>query len=213
MMHMCSDADDDMNELLLVGVVAWDVISSSSASSEATVTSKLRVHRRDIISNDYGICQGHDLERLLKAAMPDHVVNNSGNGKEDNNNGLDCVDVQDMEVYDKQSHTYVSLKDPDMIHTNVTQRFGTRIQIHVTLRHHHHQQQQSTNHSTTTPTPKAIAGRYYSYDVEKGLMIANVALQVQQIENQTVGTGMNVWDGAVLLANYLEKNPKLVRPI
>ena len=43
-------------------------------------------------------------------------------------------------------------------------------------------------------------GRFYSYDASQGVTIAGVPLRVREITNQhNAGTGINVWDGALLL--------------
>lgn len=189
-MNIGSDADNyGEDELLLVGAVVWDM-----SSSEATETSKIRVHRRHVHN---GICRGRDLQNLLRGELEQRFLNSTSQGA--------CtLDVQKMEVYDKKGNVYVSLEDPDVVQADLTQRFGARLRIHITAK-----TKETTG--TTIHKPKAIMGRYYSYDAEEGLMIANVALKVHQVENQTSGTGMNVWDGAVLLAQYLERNPALVR--
>jgi hypothetical protein len=187
---LLSDADDDgEDELLLVGAVVWD-----GMSSEASETSKIRVHRSHV---NNGICTGRDLQRLLTSELQQRFLNSSSGD-------ASLLDVQKTEVYDKVGNVYVSLRDPDVDQADLTQRFGTRLRIHVTAK------RQETI-GTTMHKPKAIMGRYYAYDAEEGLEIANVKLNVNQVENQSVGTGMNVWDGAVLLAQYLEKNPALVR--
>jgi hypothetical protein len=190
MTNIGSDADDnDEDELLLIGAVVWDVMSS-----EITETSKIRV-RRSHVNN--GMCTGRDLQRLLTLDLEQRFLNSS-------NGNLFLLDVQKMEVYDKVGNVYVSLGDPDVIQADLTQRFGTRLRIYVTTK-------KEDASGTKIHKPKAIMGRYYSYDAEEGLMIANVTLKVHQVENHTAGTGMNVWDGAVLLARYLEMNPALVR--
>jgi hypothetical protein len=193
MMNSRSEAENIIgeDELLLVGVVVWDM------SSEATETSKIRVHRRNV---NNGVCTGRDLQRLLTVELEQRLLNYSSFGKVTRL----VLDVQKMEIYDKKDNVYVSLGDSDVAQADLAKRFGTRLRIHITAK-----KKETTD--TTMPKPKAIMGRYYSFDNEEGLMIANVALKVHQIENQTVGTGMNVWDGAVLLARYLEKNPALVR--
>jgi len=62
----------------------------------------------------------------------------------------------------------------------------------------------------------AIMGRFFPFD-EAGLPFAETSLVIKESQNQSVargedgGTGLNVWDGALLLARYLEKRPDIVR--
>mmetsp|Transcript_558 Transcript_558/g.1033 ORF Transcript_558/g.1033 Transcript_558/m.1033 type:complete len:250 (-) Transcript_558:90-839(-) len=69
----------------------------------------------------------------------------------------------------------------------------------------------------TEPAPLlAIMGRFYPFD-ESGIPFADTTLVIQEMQNQSNvggedgGTGLNVWDGALLIARYLEKRPEIVR--
>jgi hypothetical protein len=49
-------------------------------------------------------------------------------------------------------------------------------------------------------TPPTIMGRFFPYDPSEGLEIAGTKICVQETPNiPGAGTGLNVWDGAVLL--------------
>eukprot|EP00557_Chaetoceros_sp_GSL56_P009840 CAMPEP_0176480870 /NCGR_PEP_ID=MMETSP0200_2-20121128/2509_1 /TAXON_ID=947934 /ORGANISM="Chaetoceros sp., Strain GSL56" /LENGTH=279 /DNA_ID=CAMNT_0017877021 /DNA_START=146 /DNA_END=982 /DNA_ORIENTATION=- len=57
-----------------------------------------------------------------------------------------------------------------------------------------------------------LTGRYFNYD-PNGIDFAGTTLIVKEESNNKDedGTGLNVWDGSLLLARYLEKNPSKVR--
>ncbi|KAL3756339.1 hypothetical protein ACHAWU_007290 [Discostella pseudostelligera] len=59
----------------------------------------------------------------------------------------------------------------------------------------------------------AIMGRFYPFD-DSGISYAGTTLVIKEMQNQSTegedgGTGLNVWDGSLLLARYLEKRPEL----
>ena len=61
----------------------------------------------------------------------------------------------------------------------------------------------------------AICGRFFPFS-EDGIPFANRSIIIHERSNQANveddgGTAFNVWDGALLLARYLEKSPDIVR--
>jgi hypothetical protein len=55
-----------------------------------------------------------------------------------------------------------------------------------------------------------IQGRHFSFD--DGMTVANKRVRVHEMPNiPGAGTGLNVWDGAVLMVKYLEKNSALLQ--
>ncbi|KAL7528516.1 hypothetical protein ACHAXR_002493 [Thalassiosira sp. AJA248-18] len=62
----------------------------------------------------------------------------------------------------------------------------------------------------------AIMGRFYPFD-DSGIPFAGTTLVIKEMQNQSNavgddgGTGLNVWDGSLLLARYLEKKPEVVK--
>jgi len=92
----------------------------------------------------------------------------------------------DIEIYDNLLDEYVSL---DSSESDVLQRFNSRL-LRVRI-------QQSR-----APAPLAITGRYYSF--QSPFCIGDKQLIIHEWTNQSnMGTGANVWDGAILLARYL----------
>ncbi|KAI2506564.1 lysine methyltransferase [Fragilaria crotonensis] len=106
-----------------------------------------------------------------------------------------------VQVYDPESHTFVSLADQ----SNVATKFGKRLRCIL-----HRQTHQKQNGPLL-----AIAGRYYPYDNGMMIMTENNThhrLEAWEMPNiPGAGTGLNVWDGAILLAKYLELNPEVVK--
>mmetsp|Transcript_22503 Transcript_22503/g.47070 ORF Transcript_22503/g.47070 Transcript_22503/m.47070 type:complete len:289 (-) Transcript_22503:1491-2357(-) len=63
----------------------------------------------------------------------------------------------------------------------------------------------------------ALMGRFFPFDPENGIPFATSTLVIKESQNRNHavddgdgGTGLNVWDGALLLARYLEKKSQIV---
>jgi len=75
---------------------------------------------------------------------------------------------------------------------------------------------ESSEDADEEPAPLlAICGRFFPFN-EDGIPFANRKIIVHEKSNQANveddgGTAFNVWDGALLLARYLEKSPDIVR--
>ena len=75
---------------------------------------------------------------------------------------------------------------------------------------------QSESEGEEDPAPLlAIMGRFFPFD-DSGIPFAGTTLVIKEMQNQSEGgedggTAFNVWDGALLLARYMEKCPELVR--
>ena len=90
-----------------------------------------------------------------------------------------------IEIYDTRNQRFQELP---LEETDIVSRFGRCIRC--------------TTSSLTleTATPPAIMGRLFSYDPSTGLEIAGTNICVQETPNiPGAGTGLNIWDGAVLL--------------
>lgn len=98
-----------------------------------------------------------------------------------------------LEIYDPSQCSYMPLDT--LLQDQIVPRFGTRIRINV---------RQPETTTTTTTQNLAIMGRFFPYDAAEGISISGKQLKVQELANQeNVGTGVNVWDGALLLyVNY-----------
>ena len=95
-----------------------------------------------------------------------------------------------VQVYDPTCHTFVSLEDQ----SNVATKFGRRLRCTVN--------RQTQTHERNGPV-LAIAGRFYPYDNGMMIMTENNThnrLEAWEMPNiPEAGTGLNVWDGAILL--------------
>lgn len=86
-----------------------------------------------------------------------------------------------IDVYDSKTETFIPL---DM-QTDVRRELGSRLRCSIRRR----EEQTDT---------LAIQGRFFPYD--NGMMVAKTRLVVREMPNIAgAGTGLNVWDGAVLL--------------
>ncbi|KAL3793532.1 hypothetical protein HJC23_007272 [Cyclotella cryptica] len=70
------------------------------------------------------------------------------------------------------------------------------------------------NDDSTVGEVLAIMGRFFAFDPER-FPYAGTTLVIKEMQNVSHsgndgGTGLNVWDGAVLIARYLEKRPEIV---
>ena len=205
--------DKPADELLLVAHVSWelpvpedtttnddgDVVDSSESRNDdtssittrwETSSTKLKVYES---SSSAPNLSGRELETRIRARLPNPwcTINRERN--------------LTMEVYDPTENTYVSIDD--ISDDNIMERFGPKPKLIVQVR--------SRNRETTCDEPPlAIMGRFYSYTAEDGVTIGNnKTLRVHEESNRkNAGTGVNVWDGALLLAHYLDKQlPNLVR--
>lgn len=73
---------------------------------------------------------------------------------------------------------------------------------------------QSDSDSSETGEILALMGRFFHFD-PNGIPFAGATLVVKEMQNRSSfdedgGTGLNVWDGAMLLARYLEKRSDIV---
>lgn len=69
--------------------------------------------------------------------------------------------------------------------------------------------------SSSSESPLLLMGRFFPFDPE-GISFANTTLIIKEQSNSSHntedgGTGLNVWDGAMLLARYIEKVPNIVK--
>ena len=136
-------------------------------------------------------------------------------------------DGLDVAVYDPALRDYVPLlwtttaaaknNNPTMgdAEEDIVERFGTRLRIRVTERP---SERSSSSSSRRQPAPLlAIQGRYYEFngvmevrttatknDEPLRLTFAEAPNQHNDNSSSDDGTGFNVWDGAVLLARYLQ---------
>ena len=90
-----------------------------------------------------------------------------------------------IEIYDTRNQKFQELPIDE---TDIVSRFGRCIRC------------TTSRLPLETSIPPAIMGRFFSYDPSTGLKIAGTKICVQETPNiPGAGTGLNIWDGAVLL--------------
>ena len=105
-----------------------------------------------------------------------------------------------VEIYCSTRNKFISLMDDKIQHCDIIQEFGSRIRctilgIPTTII--------SSEQEKGTTESLAIMGRFFHYD-PTGMDFMNKTLVVKEVPNNQVdGTGLNVWDGALLLYVYL----------
>ena len=136
----------------------------------------------------------------------------------------DGKDMQEwVEIYENERQCFVSLRDDDLCHVNIAPRFGRLVRCNAYL----HSDACNTPSSTATcqstcrsdetqqqkqTPPLAIMGRYFHYD-QNGLDFCGKQLVIKERSNELEedGTGLNIWDGAILLAKYLELHSNVIK--
>ena len=98
----------------------------------------------------------------------------------------------DVHIYHPSKHKYISLLTESLKNTNILPIFGKRVQCLVVQKSH------TDPHSSSSPL--TIMGRFYPYDPNRGMEYAGTILRVEDLpNNQSSETGLNIWDGALLL--------------
>ena len=121
----------------------------------------------------------------------------------ENGGGSDEVMV---EAYHPDGN-FVPLLDP-RIEDDFLDAFGTRLRCII------HIQNNNSSDTTDHETKLMIKGRHFDYN-PNGMEYAGKNLVIKEVVNNQDedGTGLNVWDGSLLLARYLEKFPEKVSPL
>lgn len=110
-----------------------------------------------------------------------------------------------VEIYNDSSCRFVPLLGSKLD--------GTRFRciIHIVHLETFSQQPPYDSSNTNVEPLLQIKGRYFDYN-PNGMGFAGTRLIIKEESNNKDenGTGLNVWDGSLLLARYLEKNPSKV---
>ena len=103
-----------------------------------------------------------------------------------------------LEVYCPKQHMFRSVLEESVQQCDMVQTFGSRIKCSLVLPSNSFIEDSSPQH-VQPPPPLAITGRFFDYD-PMGMMIFGKQIVVKEVPNNQVdGTGLNVWDGALLL--------------
>lgn len=171
---------------LLVAVIEYD-------DSDGPVTSsKLRVDPNLYPKKDLSV---HDLYGELVKAYEQH----QGDSGSSCFSAIKLPSLSTIQIYDSFSQQYLSLDC--CFEDDIVQRFGRRLRLRII---------KPPNSTASNKTPLSITGRYYEFNGQ--LEIAGHCITIQEDSNlRDAGTAINVWDGAILLARYLEQRPSIVR--
>uniref|UniRef100_A0A7S1ZER4 Calmodulin-lysine N-methyltransferase n=2 Tax=Trieres chinensis TaxID=1514140 RepID=A0A7S1ZER4_TRICV len=189
------------DETLIVAAIECDEAWPPSCG-----TRKFRIRRGDFPPSSHSSsssCTG----RELRAAIARLVLRSIGAEGDDDTGGV-TVEAHDG----RRGGEFVSLLRDDVKDEDAAARFGKRIRCIVSDLPPSlvgFGGDEGRGGGATGELP-AIAGRFFPYDPD-GIDYAGGKLVVKEIENnRSNGTGLNVWDGALLLARYLEKHPDRV---
>mmetsp|Transcript_3808 Transcript_3808/g.5827 ORF Transcript_3808/g.5827 Transcript_3808/m.5827 type:complete len:334 (-) Transcript_3808:354-1355(-) len=139
------------------------------------------------------VTQSHCTGRELRLAILNEI--RSGNHDYDHDNF-------EVDIYHAQKGDFLSLLEESVVETSIANEFGNRVRCTV-------QEQKKEN---DVGSFRAIMGRFYAFDAENGIEIGGKRVFVSERGDlQGAGTGVNVWDSAILLARYLEKQPVIVK--
>ena len=176
--------------------------------------------------DDDDFVSAHDLYReLIKAFFAcDHDDDDDENNKNNNTPRLQsstkvaaatataaaavAVVVPSMEsvqIFDSSLQQYISLADCSSccLDQGILQRFGRRLRIRIIPSERTTTTTSESNNNNDTKL-LAIAGRYYEFD-GSFTIAGHKEIRIQQDSNRChAGTAINVWDGAILMARYLE---------
>lgn len=148
-------------------------------SPEEGKTCKIRIRARNLPESSSSKISGKQLQAML---LERGLGGDSSSTSNNNNNNKKSV----IDIYDPTVDKFQSL---DLEEIDIAARFGKCIRCTT-----------SYALTTTDDPPPAIMGRYFPYDASTGLEIASTRLRVQETPNiPGAGTGLNVWDGAMLL--------------
>lgn len=119
-----------------------------------------------------------------------------------------------VEIYDADMQRFVALSSAELWNADIAPKFGRLLRciVHIDLARVVKTSADLQSTEEKRQRPLAIMGRYYDYD-PNGMDYCGKRIVVKEICNNLSedGTGLNVWDGSVLLAKYVESYPDTVR--
>jgi len=186
-----------LDDVVLLAVLEWDPPIDTNDSVR-----RLRIRRRDLsegVVQRIIVCSPRDLWRRLL------IASTTNDATADPDSALDQDSVR-MEIFDVTTSDYIEINVQDTS-CNLLERFGSRLRVRLTSIQSLLNPSDKTNTNATTDIkPLAITGRFYPFD--GGITIHGHRLDIaQHPAEQGAGTGVTVWDGAVLMARYLEVCP------
>jgi len=192
-----------------MSVVAVVQCPEWESSSE---TRKIRIHFSDRDTPTSSLSYtGKDLHDALLDKVNETLMR-GGKGQSHPSSSADSNESSLVEIYDAEMQKFVALSSAELWDTDIAPKFGRflRCIVHTAKVVNTSADLQSIEEKRQRPL--AIMGRYYDYD-PKGMDYCGKRIVVKEICNKLSedGTGLNVWDGSVLLAKYIESYPDKVR--
>lgn len=183
---------------------------------------KIRIQKRQEESSANGLSNRYIQQQIVDYINMDTNVNiNSEKFNTNTNKHQYSEDDISVELYHPNGQFVPLLRnennhDSDNDACSLDDAFGTRIRCIVHLIMDENKTNNKFNHSIrihqdVDPGPLLIKGRYFEYNPD-GMDFAGKTLIVkEEVNNKDEdGTGLNVWDGSLLLARFLEKYPNKV---
>jgi len=182
------DSENINNLLLIVAVRCKNELRKIRIYNDDVHPSKTA---QEAPSNGNRNVSGEDFYRILLDSMPDVV----GSAKHPGSHLLHFPLVK-LEIYDNVTAKFVLV---DRSENDIVTRFGKKIMVCVLM-----DEIQGCNERLK------IKGKFFPYD-SSNIKIAGKSLALREIHNRDIGTGLNLWDGSLLLARYLEALPDHVK--
>jgi hypothetical protein len=197
-----------LDDVVLIAVIEWD---SGNTTSGSNTIRKLRIRRRDLEtqSSPTTVCTVRDLRTCLRSSLVARATTSDDDVPTAGIDKLKAKQCIDIRVFDDTRNEYVLMQpEPDEM-SNLLSRFGSRIRVRL-LHHDIDSSFSSNNYKQDRPALLAITGRYYPF--QGGVTVAGRQILIQETPNLPgAGTGVTAWDGALLLARYLEVRSSNVR--
>jgi predicted nicotinamide N-methyase len=193
-----------LDDVVLIAVIDWDPQSTTSSSGSGNTIRKLRIRRRDLETPSSptrpSVCTVRDLRTCLRSSLiARSSSDNAPNVRVDKQVDKKYLDIR---VYDDARNEYILMQSESDETSNLLSRFGSRIRVRL-LHHDIDSCFSNSNSKQDQPALLAITGRYYPF--QGGVTVAGRQILIQETPNLPgAGTGVTAWDGALLLARYLE---------
>jgi hypothetical protein len=181
---------------------------------------KIRIQKHQEVESDESSSRPtrNEIQEQIEAYL--HISSSSSNSSSSINTNTNTDGVSErnirniaiisnilIEIYHPDRSFVPLLQNVNNIDDPLEDTFGTRIRCIIHLQQNNH----DTNSMTQADDPLLIKGRYFEYNPD-GMAFAGTKLIIKEDVNnhEEDGTGLNVWDGSLLLARFLEKNPEKV---
>lgn len=157
--------------------------------------------------NNAVVCTGFDLYHIILQKCYQKSIQDLNNSHEDstrsqttsNQNGEEQIrdwSSYVVEIYHPKKCKFESLLDDHNRSCNVVETFGNRVRCIISYKDNNPNGNDVSRLNIELPQ---IMGRYFHYD-SNGMDFAGKEIIVKEkINNQIDGTGLNVWDGALLM--------------